>query len=53
VRAAGSGVRYKETHTKAEQKAGDRFTRHFSLDTEQFIEFTLKLLFELLDGDRQ
>jgi len=32
---------------------GDRFTRHFSLDTEQFIEFTLKLLFELLDGDRQ
>jgi len=32
---------------------GDRFTRYFSLDTEQFIEFTLKLLLELLDGDKQ
>ena len=31
---------------------GDRFTRHFSLDMEQFIEFTLKLLLELLDGDK-
>ena len=32
---------------------GDRFARYFSLDTEQFIEFTLKLLLELLDGDKQ
>jgi len=32
---------------------GESFTRYFSLDTEQFIDFTMKLLLELLDGDKR
>ncbi len=31
---------------------GDSFTQYFSLDIEQFIDFTLKLLLEVLEGDK-
>lgn len=31
--------------------SGDGFTQHFTLDKEQFIGFTMKLLFQILEGE--
>jgi AcrR family transcriptional regulator len=33
--------------------SGDSFTRHFTLDKEQFIDLTMKLLFQILEGEKQ
>jgi AcrR family transcriptional regulator len=33
--------------------SGDSFTQHFQLDKDQFIGFTVKLLFEILEGKPQ